>query len=517
MPSEDLVGVGERTAHVPAPTWRSWVRQWAPQIILALAVVARIPDIFRPITYRNDIWRQSDTASIARNFIGDPNIFFPRINWGGAGPGYVESEFQLYPWLVSRLYMVFGEHVWLGRAVSLVFATLAMWFLWKVAERLLPRRAALIALAFFVVCPLFLRYSTAFMPEATTMAAYTAALWFFLRWLDDRRWSSACACAAATAVAALVKPTALHIAVTFAVVLLVRREWRRAFSLQALAFGAIALVPVALWLRHGVALHDQYGNTFGVISGGDSKFGNLSYWTSPAFYFGTARIDLIWIFAVGALPFALIGLVAACRNRSVPLILAGAVATAIYDLGVARYVQGDLGIQYHVFATTYAALAVGLGAHMVVEYVAGRRKRWRLVGAVASASALVFVAGSIVGYGDQLRVYGTDALGCGAVIRTTVPASDLVVVASTDVAFDNGVPNNYQDPTLFYYGDRHGWSLAADQDAPTLVASYQGSGARWLIATPAAAAENPSIATLLAQEGLVSSGGGEDCAIYRLR
>ena len=515
MPSEETVGVHERAVHAPALA--RWVRQWAPQIVLALAVVIRIPDVFQPITYRNDIWRQADTASIARNFVGAPNILFPRINWGGAGPGYVESEFQLYPWLVSRLYVLFGEHVWLGRIVSLIFATIAMWFLWKVAERLLPRRAALVALVFFSVCPLLLRYSTAFMPEATTMAAYAAALWLFLRWLDDRRWSSACACATATAVAALVKPTALHILVTFAVVLLIRREWRRAFSWQALVFGVIALVPVALWLRHGVALHTVYGNTFGVISGGDSKFGNLSYWTSPTFYLGTARIDLIWIFAVGALPLAVIGLVVACRNWSVPLIPAGVVATAIYDLGVARYVEGDLGIQYHVFATTYAALAVGLGAHVAADYVAARRARWRWVGLLAGVSALVFLCGSIVGYYDQLRVYGTDALRCGAVIRTVIPASDLVVIASTDVAFDNRVPNNYQDPTLFYYGDRRGWSLAADQDAPTLVTSYQGSGARWLITTPASAAGNPSIATFLAQEGLVSSGGGADCSIYHLR
>ena len=36
---------------------------------------------------------------------------------------------------------------------------------------------------------------------------------------------------------------------------------------------------------------------------------------------------------MGALPFAVLGLVVACRGRSVPLVPAGVVATLIYDLG----------------------------------------------------------------------------------------------------------------------------------------------------------------------------------------
>ena len=40
-------------------------------------------------------WRQTDTAAIARNFYYNGfNILYPQIDWGGAGPGYVESEFS---------------------------------------------------------------------------------------------------------------------------------------------------------------------------------------------------------------------------------------------------------------------------------------------------------------------------------------------------------------------------------------------------------------------------------------
>lgn len=53
------------------------------------------------------------------------NLFFPQINWGGNGPGYVETELQLMPWLTGGLYLIFGEREFLGRLVSLAFMVAA--------------------------------------------------------------------------------------------------------------------------------------------------------------------------------------------------------------------------------------------------------------------------------------------------------------------------------------------------------------------------------------------------------
>ena len=43
-------------------------------------------------------WRQADTAAMARHFAieGTP-IWLPQIDWAGAGKGYVECEFPLFP------------------------------------------------------------------------------------------------------------------------------------------------------------------------------------------------------------------------------------------------------------------------------------------------------------------------------------------------------------------------------------------------------------------------------------
>jgi 4-amino-4-deoxy-L-arabinose transferase-like glycosyltransferase len=478
--------------------------------IIALAVAVRVPLVFLPITYRNDIWRQADTASIAHNFLTDPNILLPSIDWGGSGPGYVESEFPVYTWTVSLLYRLLGEHVWIGRAVSLVAFTVALSLFWRLAHRLLSPRAAVLALGFFALCPLLVRYSTAFMPEATTVAAYLGALVLFERWLSDRRWSSALWCGAVTALAGLAKPTALNVCLVFALVLVVRREWRRVLTLQTPVFAVVALAPVAAWLWWAARLHAVYGNTFGVISGGDSKFGNLAIWTSPGFYIGVTRIEAIWVLAVGALPLAVVGLAAAVRQAGPALIPAGVLTMIVYFFGVARYAEGDLGVQYHVFMAVYAGLAVGLGLDRLLD---GGRLR-ALTGLVAAG---VFALGGVAAYADQFRGWGGEALACGAAMQEVIPPHDLVVITSDDVADQEGTPNNYQDPTLFFHGDHRGWSVASDQDQAALAEAYRADGARWLVVGGETARDpGPALAAYLAEHTQRGPGLDRGCGIYPL-
>ena len=57
-------------------------------LIILLGVLMRVPLLATPITWQADIWRQTDTAAIARHFLTDGfNLFYPQIYWGGAGLG----------------------------------------------------------------------------------------------------------------------------------------------------------------------------------------------------------------------------------------------------------------------------------------------------------------------------------------------------------------------------------------------------------------------------------------------
>ena len=78
----------------PRPTW----------LPIGLGILLRLVQIWIPVLGVHS-WRQADTAAMARHFslAGTP-IWLPQVDWGGASAGYVESEFPLYPFLVSRLY-----------------------------------------------------------------------------------------------------------------------------------------------------------------------------------------------------------------------------------------------------------------------------------------------------------------------------------------------------------------------------------------------------------------------------
>ncbi|HNY11065.1 MAG TPA: dolichyl-phosphate-mannose--protein mannosyltransferase, partial [Candidatus Wallbacteria bacterium] len=73
-------------------------------LIVFMAFMIRFVNAGAPIIGVQQ-WRQCDTAAIARNFYeSGMDIFHPRIDWGGNSPGFVESEFQLYPFIVALLY-----------------------------------------------------------------------------------------------------------------------------------------------------------------------------------------------------------------------------------------------------------------------------------------------------------------------------------------------------------------------------------------------------------------------------
>jgi hypothetical protein len=542
MVIRDMNNIPVETSPSIAPTLTaraiSFVKCHPVGCLIALAVVIRIPLIFLPLTYSQDIWRQADTASIAHNFfVNGHRLFYPQINWGGSGPGYVEAEFQLYPWLTSFLYSAFGQHVWLGRGLSLLFSVGTMAAAAVLLRRLLSKRAALLALAFFLLSPEFLRYSVAFMPEATCFFFYVTALLLFDQWLERRDARTLYLCAAATSLAILVKPTAINIGLLFVLLLVYRHGWAALKQIHLLGAAVIAMAPPALWYWHASRLYDQYGNTFGVISGGDRKFGSLTYWKSLSFYTGVTGIDARWIFGYALIPFFIVGLVVAWRKRAPMMIVFGTITIVLYDFLVARYVEGAQGIQYHIFFLVFAALAVGLGIDRVLEWSSARRvpaaagssvapspepspagdETRHLVRIGTIALTVAFLAGSTVVYGTFYKTYAADLISCANQMDRHIPAKDLVVITSDSPAVQDGVPNNYENPTLFFHADRYGWSMATDQLEPTRLEQLRKDGARWFVATDEELLKShPALVTYLSHDPQVGPGIADSCAIYRL-
>ena len=110
---------------------------WVFVGLLFLGFALRMFEIGEPLIDKQ-AWRQTDTAAVARNFFEeDFNIFSPRVDWRGDGPGVVEMNFPLYPYLVSLLYGTLGGvYEWVGRLLSSFFSVATSILLFFLARKL---------------------------------------------------------------------------------------------------------------------------------------------------------------------------------------------------------------------------------------------------------------------------------------------------------------------------------------------------------------------------------------------
>jgi 4-amino-4-deoxy-L-arabinose transferase-like glycosyltransferase len=399
---------------------------------------------------------------------------------------------------------------------------LALVFFYLLARHLLADKAALVAIAFFVTSPLYIRYSAAFMPDATTICFFIAALYFFQRWLDNQRLSALLIASACAAVAIMVKATSIQIGLVFAILalerygLLILKRW------EIWLAGAIAVIPGALWYAHARNLYLVYGNTFGILSGGDSKFGNLEYWLSPSFYWQLAKIETKWVFGGLAVLVFCVGLVVALKNRRLRLVVIGTLVVGIYYVALARYTAVEWGLQYHIFALPFAALAVGLG----FDWLAGHTRP-----VVWTAISLFLIVSTLAWSGYQywrlFRPADSDVyqhnlklLGCASQVEKLVPEHDLVIISTINTStYPDGAANNYQEPMIFFYSHRYGWSLPADRHTAAQVEALRQAGANYfVIYSQELYNANVGLANYL-EKNAVQIGPGVDagCGVYQFK
>jgi 4-amino-4-deoxy-L-arabinose transferase-like glycosyltransferase len=503
----------------------AWLYQYRfVLVVIVVGLLIRIPLVVKPFNDGGyDAWREADTASIAHNFYeGGLNILYPQINWGGNGPGYVETEFQLYTFLVAILYQLFGEQVWLGRLLSLVLAIPTFVVFYALARRVVSAQAAFWALFFFVFSPLNIRYGAAFMPESMVLLFYVTSLFLFQKWLDEQRTPVLLGAGISTAVAILVKPTAIHIGLVFLLLLFVRYRFAVIKQWRLWTFALIALLPNVVYFAHARNLYLTYGNTFGLFSGGDSKFGNLSTWLSPGFYWDLAKLDVKWIFAIAGALLFVVGLAAFWRKRPPFLIIFGGITIMIYYMIVARYAREEWGVQYHIYLLPYAALGVGLGlAWLFRQWESGgfrlsglARSPYTLAGIFCIAFVLF---SSATTYRQVLAAMDPQLTECSEQVAALVPEESLIIASTTSGADDNGVPNNYQEPQIFFYSHRNGWSLAADRHTPEQVERFVRDGAAYLVIySDSLYSDNPAFADYLEQNARqIGPGVDAGCGIYQ--
>jgi len=287
------------------------------------------------------------------------------------------------------------------------------------------------------------------------------------------------------ALAILVKPTSIHLGLVFILILMWDGGWRALTRPAIVAFGVVSLLPGAVYYAHAVGIHVDYGNTFGVISGGDRKWGGFSWWFDPGFWKTLVYIDVAWIVGPAGALLGLFGLNAARKEPMGRLAIAWATTLVLYYCIVARYAGSEqAGLHYHIYAAPLLCLLAARG------FAQARAKAPRALGRRWPRLVAIGLGLSVIGYqlAADVAILAKPRhnpwVGAGTALGRLSEAHDVVVVLSEISGGERG-DRSFQRPDVFFHARRRGRVLANDRQSAEGLHETLADDARWFVNFPA--------------------------------
>ncbi len=457
------------------------MRGVAQALVLVAGLVAWTAYVHRPLDYRiRSPWRQADYTGIARSFAREGlNILYPRIDWRGAGPGYVEGEFPLVPWTGALFLRAFGDRPWLLRLPPLACMIASLFFFYGLARRLLPPAGVLLATAAFAANPLLFHLATAIQPDALMVLLALVAAGACWRWGDQPQSTARLfVAAAAIAGAILAKAPAAYLGFVLAWEVLRHDGLRGALRPRVLLAALVALVPPLAWYAWAYHFWTAYGNSLG-LSNGDHFLTAAMLWP-PRFLVGLLKWETLGVFSPGGWLLVAAAVAGGVRRIERPLVWYAAVW--IFYLAAAKTTSADWAYYYHASSVAPGCLLMGAGLAAITE---GRvlPRRWAWIGPALGAATIVTLVG-LVGVYIRLRD-GRDDLRpmweCSRAFARVVPPDGLLVVAgSADDGF--GWTGAYNVSMPFAWMDRRGFNYPENRLGPDALDRIAAAGGRWWMA-----------------------------------
>ncbi len=444
-------------------------------LILLLGTGLRLAWVTRPFDHRiRTAWRQADYIQIARNFDREGmNIFYPRIDWRGDTPGYVEGEFPLVPWVGAILYKVFGYQEWLLRTIPCFFSLLSLFLLAWFAHRILPPGGALFATAAFAINPLMVYLSTSIQPESPMIFLSLAAFVFLVQWDSEPTFRNLLGAALLAGLAILAKSPAAAAGLALGFVVL-RKEGLKTFvDARVLIAGALGILPPLLWYGWAYRFYALYGNSLGLSN--ESHYLGLDLLFPPTFLLGNLKWETLFVFSPAGWLLLIAAWGTSLRRLRLELIWYGAVW--VFYIFAARTSGDDWAFYYHSSSVAPACLLMGAG----YGWLAGRlHKKLRLALGACTLLALLLMT--------VILIYKRDKNTDLPPIRETsqefakfIPPSEKIVVKGGKKFDEKGFPVAYNEPMVFAWMDRKGFNYAPEDLSLETLENLRSRGGRFWV------------------------------------
>jgi hypothetical protein len=470
--------------------------------ILVVAAILRFNHINQPFIDYVD-WRQISTAMMADNFYHRSwNIFYPEVSWNGPEPSYQGREFQTVSFIAALLYVVMGQHDWIGRSITVLFGLWGIFALYQLVRRVWDEEHALASAAVMSLLPGSIFIERSFIPDPAMVALVVTSLWMLVAYLQTERWPYLGLAVMFGLWGFLTKIPGLIVGLPMAYATLTILGPQRLLqkkNLVALStFAFFTLIPVIvyyLWARHLSLTYPPYH-----FAGEGNWLWNegLQQWWGQKYFLS----KLIWNFDrwIWTKPVIVLVLGGFClrpphRNTGADQGLGDSSGKAPWLFhwwmfaGVMFYLIGakELVINswnFHIINPAAAALA----GHTIVVMASFANRIARSPGLVITVATILFIIGG-VGQKHLKDMYyppwdSTKNYKLGLALRHVSDPGDLVVT----------IPFGTTEPVAIYYSQRRGWSfpppwpevgwwdgkIEDDQEAIRLFEELRTQGAGWL-------------------------------------
>jgi hypothetical protein len=464
-------------------------------VIFIIGLVVRCTELFHPVSTVS--WRESDMSSIARNYCRNGMDFFhPQVDWGGEGPGYTESEFPVYPYLIALSQKIIGNWEPIGRIISFLFSLGTIIIFFRLSKYLFNIKEAMVASFFFSLSPLLMITSNSIQPESVMFFFYIFAVFQFIRCVDSHFGKYYFSTIILTSLALLCKITAINIGILFILIIIINKGWRFLFKPKVILLGVLSIMPSIIWYTYSHRFYTQYGNSLGLSN--EYAWVGLDFFTNSYFIKGIIKQELIHVWTYSGAVIFLLALVSTkiIKKRSIIFPACWLVAVAIFYFIASRTTADIWAYYYHIFSVPTASMILGISVTEVYDkYSPMMKLNWK-----TSASILDFIKSRLIISALILLVFFYLAFNFRYLIRTKynvfktseyyecrdrlsnlIPRGSLILV-SGGICSDGKYPVAYNASYFFYWLDRKGYSICVDDQSIESVLAFKAKGAVFYIA-----------------------------------
>ena len=463
-------------------------------VIFIFGFLIRGTEVFHSID--TESWRESDESSIARNYFRNGMDFsHPQIDWGGTGPGYTESEFPVYPYLIALSYKIFGLWEPAGRVISLIFSLMTLLVFFRFSKYLFEKRTAVVVASFFALSPLLAITSVTIQPESVMFFFYVSSAYCFTVWIENQSVKYFVLAALATALTILCKVPSVNIGLLFLILIVIKKGWNFLIKPKVLLFGILSIVPPVIWYFYTHEFYLEYGNSLGISN--EYAWIGWDFFTKKYYIMGIIKNQVKYIWTYSGVLLVIWAFLSRSINRKLiilPLIWFG--ATILFYVVASKTASDEWAFYYHIFSVPSVSMLLGISFMALYDkYLPNRQKdnsvplnhssqkEIRVLGYITFVIAGIFLALSLstIYYKKKNVITRSKYYDYKDDLAGRIPGKSIILASGGWRGTDER-PFAYNSSYFFYWLDLKGYNISIEDQSMNKVLEYKNKGASYFIA-----------------------------------